>query len=85
MEAAKLPSRTLHLGVAIWHLEGFQQTGAAKLKPSLCRELGMDRHTSCRTVKELECAGLVSVARKRGAAAVVTLIPSVGPEASRIR
>jgi len=75
VEAARLPGRTLHLGMVIWHLEGFQQTGTVKLKPSLCRELGMDRHASYRALKELERAGLVSVTRKRGAAAMVTLTP----------
>jgi len=74
VEAAKLPGRTLHLGIALWHLEGFQQTGTVKLKPSLCRELGMDRHASYRALRELERAGLILVVRKPGAAAMVTLI-----------
>jgi hypothetical protein len=85
VEAGKLPGRALHLAMVIWHLEGFQRTGTVKLKPSLCRELGIDRHASYRALKELEHAGLVSVVHKRGAAAVVTLITSIGPKASRIR
>jgi hypothetical protein len=71
--AGKLPGRALHLAMVIWHLEGFQRTGTVKLKPSLCRELGMDRSASYRALKELEDSGLVSVTRKKGVAAVVTI------------
>lgn len=73
-QAAKLPGRALHAGVALWFLDGFQQTGTVQARPSVLRDLGLDRHASYRALRELEKAGLVSVVRKRGAAAMVTLL-----------
>lgn len=73
LQAAKLPGRTLHVGVALWYLDGFNRTRTVQLKPSVIRELGMDRHASYRALNRLEAAGLVSVVHKRGAAPMVTL------------
>jgi hypothetical protein len=74
LQAANLPGRALHVGVALWHLDGFRQTRTVQLKPSVIREFGMDRHASYRALIELETAGLVSVIHKRGAAPMVTLL-----------
>lgn len=49
------------------------QTVTIKLRPEVCRELGLDRHASYRALNRLEAAGLVTVTRKRGSAAVVTI------------
>src|SRR6185437_10269505 len=71
--AASLPGRALHVAIAISYLNGFAQDGTVRLKPSVVRELGLDRHASYRALKQLEDAGLISVVRGRGKAAVITI------------
>lgn len=71
--AANLRGRALHVGMALWYLNGFEQTGIVKAKPSVMRELGVDRHAFYRALKALEKDNLVSVRRKRGAAPLVTI------------
>jgi hypothetical protein len=56
--AARLPGSALHIAVAIHFLNGFEQTGTVKLKPSVWRQLGLKRDTVYRAVDELEEAGL---------------------------
>lgn len=73
-EAALLSGRALHAGVALWFLDGFEQTGTVKAKPSVLQDFGLDRHASYRALHKLEKAGLVSVVRKKGAAPLVTLL-----------
>lgn len=73
-KAAKLPGRAMHVGVALWYLDGFQRAGTVRLKPSVLRNFGVNRHASYRALNELEAAGLVSVVHKRGAAPMVTLL-----------
>jgi hypothetical protein len=72
--AALLPGRAVHLGLALWFLDGFQQTGTVKVEPGVVRGFGLDRHASYRALRALEKAGLVSVERRKGAAPVVTLL-----------
>lgn len=72
--AALLSGRALHLGVALWFLDGFQQTGTVQARPSVLRDFGLDRHASYRAMNQLEKEGLVSVERKKGAAPMVTLL-----------
>ena len=73
-QSALLPGRAVHLGIALWFLDGFRQTGTIKAEPKLLREFGMDRHASYRALNRLEKAGLISVERKKGAAPMVTLL-----------
>lgn len=77
LQAAKLPGRAFHVDVALWCLDGFNRTRTVQLKPSVIRELGMDRHASYRSLDKLEAAGLLSVVHKRGAAPMLTLHASV--------
>jgi hypothetical protein len=71
--AARLPGRALHVAIAIAYQDGFEETGKVKLKPSVCAELGIERHSAYRALKQLEKAGLVKVVRKQGAAPIVTV------------
>jgi len=71
--AACLPGRALHVAIAISYLNGFDQNGTIRLKPSVVRELGLDRHASYRALKQLENAGLASVVRGQGKAPLVTI------------
>lgn len=71
--AARLPGSALHVAVAIHFQNGFELTGTVKLKPSVCRQLGLKRHTVYRAVDELEAAGLITVIRKTGSSPTITL------------
>lgn len=71
--AGQLPGRALHVGVAIWHLDGFERSGRVRLKPSTLRDLGVDRFSAYRGLKTLEDYKLISVIRRRGAAPLVTI------------
>jgi len=79
--AGRLPGRALHVAVAIAFLDGFENTGTVKLRPRVCRELGLDRHASGRGLSQLENARLVKAEHRRGAAPVVTILtPKTEPE-----
>ena len=72
--AARLPGRALHAAMAICYLDGFERTGTVHLRPSVRDAYGLDRYSSARALKHLEQAGLVTVARKPGAAPTVTIL-----------
>jgi hypothetical protein len=72
--AARLPGRALHVALAIAYLDGFEEAGTVKLKPSVCTELGINRHAAYRALDHLEEAGLIKVQRKKGSAPVVTIL-----------
>lgn len=71
--AASLSGRALHVGVALWYLDGFERSGTVKAQPSVLREFHVDRHAAYRALKTLEKAGLISVERKRGKAPAVMI------------
>lgn len=79
--AGRLPGRALHVAVAIAFLNGFEAKGTVRLRPSVCTELGIKRHSAYRALAYLEQAGLIKVDRKKGAAPLVTvLFPIAVPE-----
>lgn len=72
--AACLPGKALHVATMVRYLDGFQGTGTVQLRPSVRDAYGVDRFASARALTRLEEAGLVSVARRRGAAPTVTIL-----------
>lgn len=80
--AARLPGCALHVAIAIHFLNGFKQTGTVKLSPSVCRELGLKRHTVYRAIDELKEAGLISVIRRKGCSPIVTLCDPINLNAA---
>lgn len=71
--AACLPGRSLHVGVALWLRSGVEKSNRVKLPQKLMREFGVDRHAVYRGLRHLEDAGLVSVDRRSGRLARVTI------------
>jgi hypothetical protein len=73
-QAARLPGKSLQVAVMIRYLDGFEETGMVKLRPSVRNTYGMDRFSLNRALKSLEGAGLILVRRKCGSSPIVTIM-----------
>lgn len=71
--AARLPGRSLHVGLALWHEVGLTDSLVVGLPAKRLRELGVGRSARYRALAGLERAGLVAVERHRGRGARVTI------------
>jgi hypothetical protein len=78
MRAAELPGRALHTAVALWFLSGVTRSETVKLSGRPLTELGVDRHSKYRALRQLENAGLVRVTRMSGQNPTVTLLDTMG-------
>lgn len=79
--AARLKvARAMHVAVAIFYRSGLRKAETVKISPGFLAEFGVNRSTGYRALEALEGAGLVSVERRRGHAAVVTIL-AVRPHA----
>ena len=72
--AAKLPGKSLAVGLTAWFLAGVTKRANVRLSSSLLRSFGVSRKAGYRAVAKLENAGLVSVERRRGKCAEVKLL-----------
>ena len=75
--AARLPGRSLDLGVALWFLAGLKRTRMVSLSNSVLAQFGVDRYAKYRALNWLERDGLVVVERHPGRNPVVTLLEAV--------
>jgi hypothetical protein len=73
-EAARLPGRTLHVAIGLWHLAGITKNRTVRLSRAVAESLGVNRHVQYRGLKALEESNLVSVERLPGRRAVVTIL-----------
>lgn len=76
--AAKLPGKSLHVGLAVWLLAGLEQGDVVKLTAKAINTFGVSRESLRRSLRALEQAGLVSVARRHGRCPVVTILDQEG-------
>ncbi len=72
--AARLPGRTLHLGMTLWYLAGIRRSNKGAVSYNVAEHLGLNRHTIYRGLAQLEQAGLVRVSRVRGRRIEFTLL-----------
>lgn len=82
--AARLPGKSLHVGLALWFASGLQRSRRISLSNLACERFGLDRNAKYRGLVWLEEAGLIAVERKLGRAPIVTilygdLVPPEGP------
>ena len=70
--AAKLPGRSLHVGVALWFWASLGNSRAVLLTNTAADLFGVDRNGKYRALDWLEHARLVTVERKVGRAPMVT-------------
>jgi hypothetical protein len=73
-EAARLPGKTLHAGIALWFAAGLAKSAKIPLSNiSGCR-FGLDRNSKYRALEWLEGARLISVVRRPGKTPMVTIL-----------
>jgi hypothetical protein len=72
-QAAKLPGRALHVGLAIWYASGVSKRRKVKLEKFHLDRFGVGYYAGRRGLKRLELAGLVTVDRHPGRRPVVTI------------
>ena len=65
MNAAKLPGRSLHVGMVLWYAAGLSEAGPVHLSNKLCLRFGLDRNAKYRALAWLENAGLIAVRGKK--------------------
>jgi hypothetical protein len=71
--AARLPGKSLHVGIALWVMGTLRKSSIVPLTNITGRHFGLDRNAKYRGLSCLEQAGLVSVQRKLGRAPMVTI------------
>ena len=71
--AAKLPGRSLHVGIALWYAAGVTQSASVHLGNISSLRFGLDRNAKYRALVWLERAGLIAVERKLGRVPLVTI------------
>ncbi len=73
--AAKLPGKTLNVGIAIWWLAGMSKTTSFKITGRALEELGVSRDAASDAFKRLEAHGLIMVERSPGQRPRVQIVP----------
>ncbi len=76
--AARLPGRSLHVGISLWFLGGMHRSRVIALSNHTSRRFGLDRNSKYRGLEWLERAGLICVQRKMGRAPIVTILEPCG-------
>jgi hypothetical protein len=71
--AARLPGRSLHVGLLLWYVAGQSRAPTVHLSNTLCLRFGVDRNAKYRALILLEDAELITVKRKCGQSPVVTI------------
>jgi len=77
--AARLPGRSLHVGIALWIAGGVSRSRVVPLSNLSTLRFGLDRNAKYRGLAWLEQAGLVAVKRKLGRAPLVTILDLEAP------
>lgn len=72
--AARLPGRSLHVGVALWITSENYRLHTVPLSNLASLRFGLDRNAKYRALAWLEEAGLIVVQRKLGRAPVITIL-----------
>jgi hypothetical protein len=73
--AAKLPGKTLNVGLAIWWLAGMSDTTSFKLTRKALDQLAVSRDAASDALKRLEDNGLILVKRLPGQRPTVQIVP----------
>ncbi len=73
--AARLPGKTLNVGIAIWWLAGMSKTTSFKLTRKALDQLAVSRDAASDGLKRLEDNGLILVKRLPGQRPTVQIVP----------
>jgi hypothetical protein len=72
--AARLPGRSLHVGITLWFISGVNSSRRVSLSNGDALRFGLDRNAKYRGLACLEGARLITVARRVGRAPMVTIL-----------
>jgi len=72
--AARLPGKSLHVGMVLWYAAGLSGSASVHLSNTLCLRFGLDRNAKYRALRSLGDAKLVAVRPKRGRSPLVTIL-----------
>lgn len=72
--AARLPGKSLHVGMAIWFIGGLRKSRVVLLSNIISLRFGLDRNAKYRALTWLEAAGLIAVERKLGRVPKITIL-----------
>ncbi len=75
--AARLPGKSLHVGIALWHAVGRLGSRQVSLSNIDASGFGLNRNAKYRALLWLEAAGLILVKRKLGQTPIVTVLKDV--------
>jgi hypothetical protein len=73
--AAKLPGKTLNVGIAIWWLAGMSKNTSFKITGKALDQLGVSRDAASDALKRLEDHGLILIKRSAGQRPTVQIVP----------
>jgi DNA-binding MarR family transcriptional regulator len=83
-QAARASGRALQVGIALWLQRGMRRSDRVTLPTARLTELGLDRYAVARALTRLEAAGLVTISRRRGRKAVVTILSAAADPVGRV-
>ena len=64
--AARLPGRSLQVGLVLWYLAGVRRSKQGPISYTVAHHFGLSRHTVYRGLAQLKEANLIAVSRKPG-------------------
>ncbi len=73
-QAAKLPGRTLHVGMVLWFLAGVRKSNQGAVSYTVAKHFGLNRFTVYRGLARLKEANLINLSRKPGRRLNFTLV-----------
>lgn len=73
-QAAKMPGKTLQVGLTLWYLAGLQKSKTVKLATKPLAAMGVSRDAKYEALERLRSAGLIAVEQQPGSAPTVTLL-----------
>lgn len=72
--AARMPGKTLQVGLTLWYLSGLQKSRTVKLASKPLAGMGVSRDAKYEALDRLQSAGLIAVEQTPGSAPRVTLL-----------
>ena len=76
--AARLPGKSLHVGIALWFTQGLQGDFLVSLPNTAGLPFGFDRNAKYRALTWLEDAKLIAVERKLGRSPKIAILTEMG-------
>lgn len=73
-KATALPGKATHVALALWYQRGLKRAATVRLTSHMAAEMSVSPDAMYDALKNLERAGLVTVDRKRGRCARVTIL-----------